>query len=63
MIKGPVVDMDNRFNKVFPVFDLINKELSPSSHIINIFPSHFSFYSSNKWSENSLYLDHANWIK
>ena len=39
MIKGPIVDMDNRFNEIFPAFDLYNKEFSPSSWIINIFPS------------------------
>jgi len=39
MIKGLIVDMDNRFNKVFPAFDPHNKEFSPGSQIINIFPS------------------------
>ena len=48
MIKGPVIDIDNRFNKVFSVFNPLNKVFSPSSHIIDIFPSCFSFYSSNK---------------
>jgi len=39
MIKGLIIDMDNRFNKVFPVFDPYNKEFSPGSQIIDIFPS------------------------
>jgi len=46
--------MDNKFNEVFPAFDLHNKKISPSSWIINIFPSRFSFYSSNKCSKNNL---------
>ena len=31
--------MDNRFNEVFFAFDPHNKELSPGSWIIDIFPS------------------------
>ena len=54
MIKGPIIDMDNRFNEIFPAFDLYNKEFSPSSWIIDIFPSWFSFHPFNKYSENNL---------
>jgi len=54
MIKGPIIDVDNRFNKVFPVFDPHNKEISSGSQIINIFPSQFSFHFSNKSSKNNL---------
>ena len=54
MIKGLIIDMDNRFNKVFPVFDPYNKEFSPGSQIIDIFPSWFSFHFSNKCSKNNL---------
>ena len=46
--------MDNRFNKVFPSFDLLNKKYFPGSCLINIFPSYFSFYSFNKYSSNNL---------
>ena len=53
MIKGPIVDMNNRFNKVFPAFDPLNKEFSPGSQIIDIFPSQFSFHSSNRCSKNN----------
>ena len=54
MIKGPIVDMDNRFNEVFPSFDLLNKKFAPGSQIIDIFPSHFSFHSFNKHSDKNL---------
>jgi len=54
MIKGPVIDIDNRFNEVFPAFDLLHKEFSPGSHIIDIFPSCFSFHPFNKLSINNL---------
>jgi len=46
--------MDNRFNKVFPSFDLLNSEFSPSSRIIDTFSSCFSFHSFNKYSDDSL---------
>ena len=46
--------MDNRFNEVFSSFDLLNKKFSPSSCLIDIFPSCFSFYPFNKYSSNNL---------
>jgi len=46
--------MDNRFNKVFPLFDPLNKKFLSGSCIINIFPSHFFFYPYNKYSDNNL---------
>ena len=54
IIKGPIIDMDNRFNKVFPLFDHLNKEFSPDSCIIDIFPSYFSFHPCNKYSDDNL---------
>ena len=54
MIKGSIVNMDDRFNEVFPSFDPHNSEFSPGTRIINTFSSHFSFYSFNKWSSNCL---------
>jgi len=46
--------MDNRFNKVFPSFDSLNSEFSPSSCLIDIFSSHFSFYLVFKHKDNNL---------
>jgi len=43
-IKGSIVNMDNRFNEVFPLFDPFNKEFFPGFCLINIFSNHFSFY-------------------
>ena len=53
MIKGPIIDIDNRFNKVFPSFDLFNKEFSSGLHIIDAFPNHFLFHSFNKQSDRN----------
>ena len=46
--------MNNRFNEVFSLFNPLNKEFSSSLHIIDIFSSHFSFHSYNKYSNNNL---------
>ena len=46
--------MDNRFNEVFPSFNLFNKEFAPGYQLINVFSSHFSFYTSNKQSNKNL---------
>ena len=53
-IKGPVVDMDNRFNKVFPSFDLFNKEFTLGHHLIDVFSNCFSFHTPNKQSDTNL---------
>jgi len=54
MINGPIVDIDNRFNEVFPSFDLFNKEFSLGSCLIDIFHSHFLFHCSNKQSNQGI---------
>jgi len=46
--------MDNRFNKVFSLFNPYNSELSSGTRIIDTFSSCFSFHLFNKHSENSL---------
>jgi len=37
LIKGHLVDIDNRFNKVFPSFDPLNPEFKLGNRIINSF--------------------------
>ena len=54
LIKGHLVDMDNRFNEVFSSFDLINPELFPSHRIINTYTNHFSFYPFNKQADHNI---------
>jgi len=53
-IKNTIVDINNRFNEIFPSFDPLNKEFFPSSRLIDLFSSHFSFHSFNKCSNNNL---------
>ena len=54
LIKGPVVDMDNCFNKLFLFFDFLNPEFMPECRIINTLSSHFSFYLFIKYNEDNL---------
>jgi len=53
LIKGPVVDMDNCFNKVFPSFDPLNLKFVPGCRVIDTFSNHFSFYQFSKYNEDN----------
>ena len=53
LVKDLLVDMDNSFNKVFLSFVPLHPEFSPSHRVIDIFPSHFSFYSFSEQKDNS----------
>ena len=53
LVKGPLVNMDSRFNKVFPFFAPLHPEFSPSHKVIEIFPSHFSFHLFSKQKDDS----------
>ena len=57
LIKGHLVNMDNKFNEVFPSFDPINPEFQPGNRIIDSFPNHFSFHLFSK-SNNYLFKKH-----
>ena len=52
-IKGSIVDANNRLNRVFPFFNLFSTKFSPGDRIIDIFPSCFSFHSTNRKSKES----------
>ena len=54
LIKGPVVNMDNQFNEVFPSFDPLNPKFALGCRIIDIFPSHFSFNLFSKCNDDTL---------
>jgi len=48
------VDIDNKTNEVFPSFDLFSSEFSPGDRLIDVFPSCFSFHSTNRKSEENI---------
>jgi len=56
LIKRHIVDMDNRFNEVFPSFDPLNPEFCPGNRIIDNFSNHFYFHLFAKSSDCSFKL-------
>ena len=46
--------MNNRFNEVFSFFDPLNVEFSPSSYLIDTFPTCFLFHHHTKYKNNNL---------
>ena len=41
-IKGSIVDTNNHLNKVFPSFNSLNKEISPSIYLVDTFSNLYS---------------------
>jgi len=56
LIKGHIINMDNRFNKVFPLFDSLNPEFCFGNKIIDNFSNCFSFHLFAKSSDRSFKL-------
>ena len=52
-IKELIINANNRLNKVFPLFISFSSEFSSEDRLIDIFPSCFSFHSSNRKSKES----------
>jgi len=48
------VNANNRLNRVFSSFNPFNNKFSPRNRLINIFPSHFSFHSTNRRNKKSI---------
>ena len=49
-VKGPIIDVNNRLNGVFNSFNPFNNKFSPRNRLIDMFPSWFSFYPSDRKS-------------
>ena len=47
-IKRSIIDANNRLNGVFPLFNSFSSEFSSEDRLINIFPSWFSFYFTDR---------------
>ena len=43
-LKSSLTNIDNRYNKIFPAFSLLDKKFSLGNHLHNSFPSHVSFH-------------------
>jgi len=46
--------MDNRTNEVFPSFNPFSSKFSPGDRLIDVFPSYFFFYSTNRKSKENI---------
>ena len=53
-IKGLLVDMDNKFNKVFPSFSSFTYKFSLENRLIDVFLNYFSFYLSNRKNNHDI---------
>jgi len=53
-IKGPIINIDNRFNKILPSFSPFNHKFSLGNRLIDVFPNCFLFHSLNRKSKNSI---------
>jgi len=54
LIKGHLVDMNNRFNEIFSSFIPLHPEFSLSNRVIDIFSNYFSFNLFSKKKDDSL---------
>ena len=56
IVKGHLVDINNRFNGVFPSFSPLHSELPPGLRIIDNFSDQFSFNLCNKEKNDKIHL-------
>ena len=54
LVKGHVVDMDNRFNKVFPFFSPLHPAFALGNRVIDNFSDWFSFNLYSKRKDNNM---------
>ena len=43
-LKSPLIDVDNKHNKLFPSFSFFNEEFKLGNCLIDLFSDHFSFH-------------------
>jgi len=54
-IKSSIVNSNNQSNGLLPAFDEFHKEISSGLHLIDNFPSHFSFHVADRKNPTSLH--------
>jgi len=60
LIKSHLVDINNRFNKIFSLFTPLHFELSPSHRIIDNFSDYFFFNLHNKQKDDKSHTHRLN---
>ena len=53
-IKGPIIDIDNRFNEIISSFSSFNYEFLLGYRLVDIFPNYFVFHSLDRKSDSSV---------
>ena len=53
LLKRPIVNANNRLNRIFPSFDSFSNEFSPGDRLIDIFASCISFHFTNRKNKES----------
>ena len=61
IIKGFLIDSNNKLYRVFPSFSLFHLELFPDSRMVDNFPDQFSFNLANKEKNDKLHLQQLNY--
>ena len=61
-IKSLIVNINNHLNKIFPAFDSLSRELSPSFCFVDTFLNCFSFHLANQKDVN-IKITHQNKLK
>ena len=51
-LKSPLINVDNKHNKFFPLFSFFNEEFKPGNHLINVFSDCFSFHPCSSNNKN-----------
>ena len=64
LLKGLIVDANNRLNGISSFFDSLSNEFFPSDRLIDIFTSHILFHSTNRRNKKSrkMYIQKLNKI-
>ena len=62
IIKGHLIDSNNKFFGVFPSFSSLHLEFNPGSRIVDIFSDRFSFNLANRKKNNKICFQQLNKI-
>jgi len=53
-LNSPLINMDNRYNKLFPSFSAFDEEFNPGNQLIDSFPDQFSFHLHSSNAKNHI---------
>ena len=53
-LKSPLIDVDDKQNKFFPLFSFSNKEFKPGDRLTDLFSDHLSFHSHSSCTKKHI---------